>query len=206
MKIMSFNIRQWTRDKDSETDSYWRNRMEAMKMMLLSNNPDIICFQEFLAPVGKYVPDKYKRVGISVSHPIYIRKNLEAKKHRFAIFWEACTVSGIRIINVHTRWEDNILQNTINHVNKQLTGCDIACGDWNNSLSEIKKRGLKMSSARQLLGIQEVDTFVNFKKPESHGAIDHFFVNGIRPYGYEMITCGYGVDRISDHNPIILII
>lgn len=199
-------MRQWTRDTDKSSPYYWRTRMEAMRRMLITLNPDVICFQEFLAPVGKYVPDCYKRVGLSVSHPIYIRKGMTAKKHKFSVFWEACTIDSIRIFNVHTRWERNILDCTVKDLNGMLTGRDIACGDFNNPLYTIKASGLKMYSAKEILKVPEEDTFQNFAHPESYGAIDHFFVNNVEPWRYEMVTCGYGVARMSDHWPIMLTI
>ena len=67
-----------------------------------SDDPDVICLQEVLPPAGRYVPEGYKRVGVGVSHPIYVRDSMKASKHSFAIFWEACNVEGIRIINVHS--------------------------------------------------------------------------------------------------------
>ena len=205
MRILSFNVREWTRDTDEESDTYWKKRMDAMSRMISDVSPDIICFQEVLPPVGRYVPDGYKSVGISVSHPIYIRKGLKATKHRFSIFWEACTVEGIRIINVHSRWESRIVSGTVEQVNSQLTGRDVACGDWNTSLTRITQAELEMKSVRVMLDIPEDDTFINFTKPEkSHGAIDHFFVNGVTPLSYMMITDGYGCSKISDHFPIVL--
>ncbi|MBQ8062050.1 MAG: endonuclease/exonuclease/phosphatase family protein [Bacteroidales bacterium] len=205
LTILSFNVREWTRDTDeSRQDTYWKRRMEAMERMIRDVDPDIICLQEVLPPVGRYVPEGYKSSGLSVSHPIYIRKSLKSSGHRFSIFWEACTVSGIRIINVHSRWEAKIVARTVEQVNAQLTGKDVACGDWNTFLKNLTGAGLKMESARSILGIEEEDTFANFTKPESHGAIDHFFVNGLTPLSYRMITDGYGVAKISDHYPIVL--
>ena len=205
LSILSFNIREWTRDRDKSSDTYWKKRMEAMERMINDIDPDIICLQEVLPPAGRYIPDNYKRVGLSVSHPIYVKKTLKASKHRFSIFWEACTVNGIRIINVHSRWEKNIVERTVSQVNGQLTGVDVACGDWNTFLNNINDAGLNMQSARTILDIPEEDTFTNFSRPEqSHGAIDHFFVNGVTPLSYNMITEGYGVPRISDHYPILL--
>ena len=205
MSILSFNIREWTRDRDKGSDTYWKRRMEAMEKMIQEIDPDIICLQEVLPPAGRYIPDNYRRVGLSISHPIYIKKPLKASRHRFAIFWDACTVGGMRIINVHSRWERNVVERTVTQVNGQLTGIDVACGDWNTSLKILQDTGLKMDSARTILGIPETDTFINFSRPEkSHGAIDHFFVNGLTPLSYEMITEGYGVPRISDHYPILL--
>ena len=73
-----------------------------------------------------------------------------------------------------------------------------------NSLRSLKEAGLNMSSAREMLGVPEVDTFANFTRAESHGAIDHFFVDGLTPVSYMMVTDGYGCTRISDHFPIVL--
>ena len=205
MKVLSFNVREWTRDTDSNSPAYWKKRMGAMEMMVKDLDPDVICLQEVLPPAGRYIPDNYRRVGLSVSHPIYVKKPLKASRHRFSIFWDACTVNGTRVVNVHSRWEKKIVARTVNQVNRQLTGCDIACGDWNTSLRNIQEAGLKMESARSMLGIPEDDTFINFSRPEeSHGAIDHFFVNGLTPLSYAMITDGYGVPRMSDHYPIVL--
>lgn len=205
MTILSFNMRQWTRDTDSSQPSFWRNRMEAMEKMIEDVNPDVICFQEFMAPVGRYVPKAYSRVGITASHPIYVRKGLNVTDHSVAIYHESCDVDGVCIINVHSRWESEVLEKTVRQVEAKLTGCDVACGDWNNGLATIQKHELKMKSARALLGIDESqDTFANFKRPDkSHGAIDHFFVRGVKPVEYRMITEDYGT-KISDHYPIVL--
>ena len=204
LRVLSFNIREWTRDRDESGEYFWRRRMEAMRRMIEDVDPDVICLQEVLPPAGNYVPDGYRRVGVGVSHPIYVRDTMKASRHSFSIFWEACTVSGIRIVNVHSRWEKEIVERTVRQVNGQLTGRDIACGDWNTGLRSIESAGLQMQSARTMLGEPETDTFANFIKAESHGAIDHFFVNGVTPVSYRMITDGYGVGRMSDHWPIVL--
>lgn len=204
LRILSFNIREWTRDRDKDGEHFWRKRMEAMRRMIEDVDPDVICLQEVLPPAGQYVPEGYRRVGVGVSHPIFVRKTMKASKHSFAIFWEACTVEGVRVVNVHSRWEQEIVERTVRQVNGQLTGRDVACGDWNTRLRSIESAGLRMLSARVLLGVTEADTFANFTKAESHGPIDHFFVNGVTPLTYRMITDGYGVDRISDHWPIVL--
>ena len=203
--ILSFNVREWTRDTDESQDTYWKRRMEAMEKMIGDVNPDIICLQEVLPPVGRYIPDEYRTAGVSVSHPIYVRKGLKVSKHRFSIFWESCIVQGVKIINVHSRWESKIVARTVSQVNSLLTGRDVACGDWNTSLTSIKNAGLQMDSAREILGIAEEDTFANFTRPDkSHGAIDHYFVKGVSPTSYRMITEGYGVSKMSDHFPIVL--
>ena len=206
LRILSFNMRTWTRDMDSSSPDYWRTRMAAMERMIEDVDPDIICFQEFLFPVGQYVPRAYKRVsGINISHPIFVRRSMRYRDHSLNIRWEACTVEGIRVINVHSHWDSEIFQRSVDQINAQLSGCDIACGDWNKGLAAVQGAGLQMQSARVLLGEPEVDTLANFTRPqESHGPIDHFFVNGLTPVVYRMITDGYGCERMSDHFPIVL--
>ncbi len=206
LRLLSFNVRTWTRDRDAESDVYWRTRMAAMERMIEDVKPDVICFQEMLFPATRYVPRAYKRVsGVNISHPIFVRKSLKYKNHRLAIRWEACTVEGVRIINVHSHWKKDIMKQMVEQVNAQLTGCDVACGDWNVGLASLKKAGLQMQSARVLLGIPEEDTFFNFTRPEkSHGPIDHFFLTGLTPLSYQMITDGYGCSKMSDHYPIVL--
>ena len=206
LRVLSFNVRTWTRDRDSDSDVFWRTRMEAMERMIKDVDPDVICFQEMLFPATRYVPDGYKRVSVlNISHPIFIRKGMTARNHERAVRWEACTVDGVRIINVHSSWDGEITQRTVEQVNAQLTGCDVACGDWNVRLSALQKAGLQMESARVILGVPEDDTFANFKRPtESHGPIDHFFVRGLKPVAYRMITDTYGCTKMSDHYPILL--
>lgn len=206
LRILSFNVRIWTRDRDADSPVYWRTRMAAMERMIVDVDPDVICFQEMLFPATRYVPRGYRRVsGINITHPIFVRKGLKYQHHSMALHWDACTVEGIRILSVHSDWDKEIMQRVVEQVNAQLTGCTVACGDWNAGLKALKKAGLQMQSARVLLGIPEEDTFVNFKRPDkSHGAIDHFFLEGLTPLHYRMITDGYGCSKMSDHSPILL--
>ena len=180
--------------------------MAAMERMIVDVDPDVICFQEMLFPATRYVPDGYKRVsGVNISHPIFVRKSLKYSGHSNSIYWEACVVEGIRIINVHSRWEKDVRDRVVGQVNSRLSGRDLACGDWKVSLASLQKAGLRMTSARVTLGVPEEDTFANFNRPrDSHGAIDHFFLNGLTPVSYRMITDGYGCSKISDHYPIVL--
>lgn len=208
LRVLSFNVRTWTRDMDSSSEVYWRTRMAAMERMVKDVDPDVICFQEMLFPATRYVPEGYQRVsGINISHPIFFRKGLKYNGHSNSIYWEACVINGIRFINVHSRWEKEVMDRVVRQVNAQLTGCDLACGDWNVTLKSLQNAGLNMTSARVELGVPEEDTFANFNRPrESHGAIDHFFLNGLTPVSYRMITDGYGCSKISDHYPIVLVI
>ena len=206
LRILSFNVRTWTRDRDADSDVFWRTRMAAMERMIEDLDPDVLCFQEMLFPATRYVPDGYRRVGaVNISHPIFVRKGLRVRDTELAMRWQACTVEGVRIINVHSSWDREITQRTVEQVNAQLTGRDVACGDWNVGLASLQNAGLQMESVRVMLGLPEEDTFANFKRPaESHGPIDHFFVRGLAPLSYRLVTESYGCSKMSDHYPMLL--
>ena len=206
LRILSFNVRTWTRDRDADSDVFWRTRMAAMERMIEDLDPDVLCFQEMLFPATRYVPDGYRRIGaVNISHPIFVRKGLKVRNTELSLRWQACTVNGVHIINVHSSWDSEITQRTVEQVNAQLTGCDVACGDWNVGLASLQNAGLQMESVRVMLGLPEEDTFANFKRPaESHGPIDHFFVRGVEPLSYRLVTDTYGCTKMSDHYPLLL--
>lgn len=212
-RILSLNVRQWTRDTDCKSPYYWKKRMSAMKKMIEDKNPDIICFQEMMVPAESYIPDGYKRVGLTVSHPIYIRKAYKASKHKFNVHQECAIITSaersVQIINVHSHWDDDILEKNLRNIEKMLdlNQKNVICGDFNNDLEKIKRfGGIKYTkSARELLGIGEDEyTFENFDNPDHKFVIDHFFVRNLIPQNYELIKDGYGAERISDHYPILL--
>lgn len=206
MKILSLNCRNWNRDTDKTSSAYWKDRMEAMSRMIRDKQPDIICFQEMIAPMGQYVPDGWKRVGISVSHHIYVRKGLKAKNHKFCIHFEQTDIEGIRIFCVHGKWTDKVTDELCDDLSKNVrnVGKAVAMGDFNVPVAALNARNLP-TTARQKLGMLEVDTFHHFSK-DQHGEIDHAILWGLIPAAYEVITDGYGVPRISDHWPILLTI
>lgn len=97
-------------------------------------------------PATRYVPRGYRRVSwMNISHPIYVRKGLKARDRAVSMRWNACTVAGIRIISIHSSWEKEIMDRTVEQVNAQLTGRDVACGDWNVGLAALNKAGCRCS-------------------------------------------------------------
>jgi endonuclease/exonuclease/phosphatase family metal-dependent hydrolase len=195
---MSFNVRVWTRDRDKKSPYYWKTRMEKMKQMITIVNPDIICFQELSFPANLYVPKEYKRVGLSISHPIYIRKNMSFTKHTFNIHMDSAIVRGYLIINVHSHWNKKILKRNCKQIEKFAKHRIevIVCGDFNN-----KELDINLPSFTHVSFDHNIDTFVNFKRPlESHGVIDHFYSKNV-PLSSVKVLYGYG--EISDHRPII---
>lgn len=210
MKILSFNVRQWTRDTDSDSPYFWKKRMEAINKMIKDLNPDILCLQEMLTPAGQYIPDEYKRVGVTVSHPIYIKDTMDSSKHSFQIYLDSAIIDNkFQVINVHSRWEEDIIEKTLRQIEKKMsndTSCIVA-GDFNNDLETINKfKGIKNTmSVRTLLNADENEyTFEHFTKDYQKFAVDHFFIKGIIPISYKRITDTYGVKRLSDHYPILM--
>ena len=202
MKILSFNARVWTRDtKSDEGGRYWKNRMRKMRDMINDLQPDVICFQELMFPANLYIPKNYKRINISFQHPIYVPKNIKTKKHKFRIHMDAVTINDIiRIICVHSHWNQKILKRNCEQIEKDFTHSGarfaVACGDFNNS-----KHAINLDGFKRIPFENETDTFINWNRPQaSHGIIDHFFVFGLD--GEARIVTEYGV--ISDHFPILL--
>ena len=217
LTIMSFNAGIWTRNICKNKPFYWVERMKAMKRMIEKEKPDIICFQEMLFPATTYIPKDYKSAGLSITHPIYYRKDLNIKPygHKFLYNMDRVLfdINGktFQIISVHSHWDiEKITKNCRqiqDFVDNGKEYHTVACGDFNNTLYDIEKINvLKMKSSRAVLGIgEDVDTFIHFYKPnESHAAIDHFFQENTKSVSYHMISDNYGCDRMSDHFPIIL--
>ncbi len=208
MKVISFNLRNWNRDKDKSFSTYWKTRLNSIVKMVKKENPDVLCLQEALPRmVRKIKRAGYKQVGFGISHVILIKKTIFAKNHHFRVFYEWCDIQGTRIINVHSRWETAIIKRVVAKISKLAEGRKaIACGDFNTSYAKLVNLGIGLIHARTELGLELKDTFMNFKNPSSHGEIDHFFINQITPKEFSIVTDNYGCERMSDHYPIILTI
>lgn len=203
---MTFNVREWTRDRDKTSPYYWRTRLTSICRCVLDTDPDIICVQEcwprMLRPLKRL---GYKTSGLSFHHTILTRKTMRGSGHRWRIFYDWLDVDGLRVINVHSRWERKVAEYVIKKVGKLAKGRKaVACGDFNVPLSTIKDIGLDMSHARSTLGLPQKDTFQNFTKVNSYGEIDHFFLSKVGFDNYKIITASYGCERMSDHYPVIL--
>jgi len=214
MKIMTFNVGIWTRNIRRSDPNWWKPRYKAMRDFIANERPDIICLQEALFPTDIYLkPKGYKFAGFSITHPIFVRKSAKVTYHRFGIHHEIAVVDGMTVINIHSHWDEGILLQDIEFVNKWSNGKTIACGDFNNSFFAIRSGGIAdhLYSARCRMGLPERDTFVNFNNPDSHGEIDHLFFN-YHFFDVKQYRCpqyGYkGEDgeehRMSDHYPVIV--
>lgn len=208
MKILSFNVRAWTRDTDNSSEYYWKTRMSAVGSMIEDTNPDVICFQELVFPANLYIPSGYRRVNLSVSHPIYVRKGIKTSHHKFRVFFDSVNIEQYQIINVHGRWEAKITDRIVNSLLKASQGkSTIICGDFNNGSKDLMDRGFP-ENVRTILGIEHQPTFYHFTKPpipDYDAEVDHFFcLHTIVPKSFRVITENYGCKRMSDHLPILM--
>ena len=209
MRIMSFNVRVWTRDRDETSPDYWKGRLAAILRCVRDKDPDVICLQECLPRMAKAIKGLgYKSAGVSFHHLMLVRKTMRCRRHRWRVFMDWCDVDGLRIINVHSRWEGRVVNDVVDDLTRLAAGkVAIACGDFNTTAAALSQAGLGLRHVRTELGLPERDTFQNFNKKESHGEIDHFYVNRVTPREYTVITDNYGCPgRMSDHYPIMLTI
>ena len=204
MRIMSFNVREWTRDRDKTSPCYWRVRLDSICRCVRDTDPDIICLQECWPRMARAI----RRLGYKghgFHHLILTRRTMRTKGHRWRIFFDWLEVDNTRIVNVHSRWERKVAEKVIPQIARLCAGRKaVACGDFNVTLKTIEDIGLGLTHVRSFLKYAPLDTFQNFTKPQSHGEIDHFFVNLIKPETFRIVKDNYGCRRMSDHYPIIM--
>ena len=207
-KILSLNIRIWTRDTKRQSEHWWVARYRKIHDYIKEQNPDIICLQEVWWP-AKYVLRLsrlgYKKTGWGFSHPIYVRKGAKVSKRAVSVFSTMAIVDKVQYFSVHAHWEEKLFQRAMRWILDRWLALPhnrcIAAGDFNRSDIISISSAVVLDSVRQELGLKAKDTFANYKRPkQSHGEIDHFFVDiQIEPQSYEV-----GPSDLSDHRPIAL--
>ena len=207
-KILSLNIRIWTRDTKRQSEHWWVERYRKIHEYIKEQNPDVICLQEVWWP-AKYVLKLgklgYKKTGWGFSHPIYVRKSAKVSKRAVSVFSTGAIVDEVQYFSVHCRWEEKLFQKAMRWILDRWLALPhnrcIAAGDFNRSDIISISSAVVLDSVRQELGLKAKDTFANYKRPkQSHGEIDHFFVDiQIEPQSYEV-----GPSDLSDHRPIIM--
>lgn len=212
-RILSLNIRMWTRDCKKSGGHYWKNRYKAIRTYIRNEDPAIICLQEVWFPAGLVLQLGklgYKKTGFGFTHPIYVRKHFEVKKCRTSYYVTAAVVNYIHVFSVHAHWDSSRFAKAMAWIRRKVEqssslamGKVVCAGDFNTSNIAKIGEALEMSSAREKLGLPAEDTFENYKRPtQSHGEIDHFFYSaGIVPQDYHVYG---GIEDFSDHRPIIM--
>lgn len=205
MKILTFNVRQWSRDLNKKLPTYWITRAKGIKKLIESEDPDIILFQEMTFPMTLYIPKGYKKAtGLSISHHIYCRKNFNVVWSTFKLHYAQAIIKSIpdmpavNVFSVHSHWEEKIYKKVANKIYCNLEGypiVNIAGGDWNTNPKAVKKllRPLVIKSTGKI-------TFQNYEKPEQFDELDYFAISSTLN-----VTDIQMIDKdLSDHKPVII--
>lgn len=202
MKLLSCNVRVWFRDINPKSEHYWRKRMKNLAELIENEKPDVLCLQELWWPASKYVPKNYKRIGISLSHHIYIRQYAHKpifvpQKRIWRLRWRLVQFRvwgyyDCAIVSVHMHWDKKILDRNIKMLNKHILRPEayLLAGDWNNPSDAICLRGG--------VPLPDEPTFRNFDTGKE-AKIDLAFY-----WGLLNVKGRIGPDVGSDHKPIIV--
>lgn len=209
MKILSLNVRQWSRDLNSKAPTYWRKRAKAIKELIEREKPDIILFQELTVPMKWHVlPKGYKRATrFSISHHIYCTNSYLVKEREWHLHWcrallynkWSSGITAFNIFSVHSHWDRKIYTKVSEQIlsnykeNRSSYIITIAGGDWNVDPEVMERRLRPLTLCRT-----HEETFQNWTKPESHGELDYFAYNHCKP------LCRKLDDFVSDHKAVIL--
>lgn len=201
--VLSYNVRQWTRDINPSKPTYWRKRAKEIRALIARENPDIILLQEATWPmVGQCIPEGYKRAtGCSISHHIYCRKEYKVISHEWHMRWCRATIdTGKREVNafsIHTRWEEDIYRKTCTEITSNLIGgmINVAGGDWNNTPDIISPLVDPMQLAKT-----NGTTFLSWEK-KNKAELDYF---ACWPWTGKATLCLPNSFTVSDHLPVIL--
>lgn len=205
MKVLTFNVRNWTRDCNNKKPTFWKNRADDMSRLILNLNPDIIFFQELMWPMSNYVPEAYEKITLMTSHSIWVKKGqfkvMDREWHMrfaFAQVKDKETKQLYNLFSVHTHWDESILNNTLESIKERIDYgiINIAGGDWNNEFSEIRDKFILNAI---------VPTGITFKNWETGktATLDYF---GTEPRMPEAVLQIINRPNLSDHYPVLLTI
>jgi len=207
MKIYCHNVRVWTRDRDKSSEWYWKARMSRISDLIAAEQYDILCLQELSFPANLRLPGGYRRLCPSISHPIYVRKGIKTRRHRFHTRWDECEVKvgeeWMLLINVHLHWKESIFTRSIEAIRDRIDTAIaegqgfVACGDWNVGRDILEDE----FNYKAYVFPWDSYTFKN-SNTGKEGKID-FFVANYADIWENDIYIGDAV--LSDHRPIRLI-
>ena len=180
--------------------------MSRISDLIAAGQYDVLCLQELSFPANLRLPKGYRRVCPSISHPIYVKKGIKTRRHRFHLRWDECEIKMGEgwwlLINVHLHWKERIFTRSIEKIRDRIDDaiaagqCFIACGDWNVG------RDILESEFNYKAYVFPWDSYT-FKNSNTgkEGKIDFFVVNYADMWEPELFI---GDAVLSDHRPIRL--
>ena len=225
--IMSFNIRA---DLPKDIEHNWNNRKEAILRMIADVKPAIICMQEVMPHMYKYLKanlsniynctdlnvkwfnsgkvifyDK-KRYLLSNSTEIYLPTNNEDKEKRTILettFFNNHTHKYFKVFNVHLSAYSKLLrEQSMTIIYNRL----FAFSEFNKYICGDFNCNSTSTEFKKLRNNYHISpnterTFNHFDNTVAH--LDYIISNRYIE-GYKVINKDYGVPYISDHYPIIV--
>ena len=247
--IITFNIR---RDSPNDGENNWEYRKDAIINMILDKKPSIICMQECMPHMWKYLCNTLKFYYGEYSVDAFNKKSLLDSKlvisegigilfdiDKYIVFdqgyiklhkgfgfdtkyYRVCQYMGFRslvtnekfyVFNTHFEHKTRdarynaceLIHNKIQEICKDFPV--YICGDfnaepeWLNNLGPLTEN-YKVSTDKCIN--RKVGTSPNYGKRTDGVNIDFCYYKNTEIKSSEIITDGYGIKYLSDHNPVII--
>lgn len=205
--VLSYNIRQWTRDTNPSKPTYWRKRAKEIRALIERENPDIILLQEATFPmVGLCIPKGYKRAtGCSISHHVFVKDgfaDIEGRSwhlHYAEVRLRTADARRFTVVSVHSTWNEKANKDTCEAIFKLSRNRQyalVAGGDWNNdpNLEREELYPLQVTDTAQT-------TFKNWKTGITAN-LDFFALSEWAKAEAKVVAkSSFGM---SDHLPVVL--
>lgn len=227
LKILSLNVRVWTKCLDPfKWNEFILPRLIRMRRLFHREDPDIICLQERMYPLGKFLLGlrKYTEYGDKDCRlPIFVKNNIKGSRvdifnfvsfggkdadngHGISIFQfvalDAPYPLVLNIQNCHYSWETDKLKGELYYGFYDGT---IFCGDMNTDRQKFLSNLRQYTSLGGPIVLYDKTpvgpTYISYDEPIKYrGDIDQFGFIGKLPPKAEVTILP---DKVSDHFPIL---
>ena len=221
-RIISLNVRLWTKENNPFKPHFWLWRTFKQAGLFRRENPDIICLQEVEKPVGRFLLGlwNYKGFAIDTRIPIFVKKsflkqfttyrcvsvcgNADTNGHGIATLSLYRTYEKpLHIQNCHYSWQTEEVKDEM-----EFGFCEntIFCGDMNTDINRFidnLKEYADLNDSNFVIypKTPEGPTYISYGEPLKYrGDIDQFGYVGFNPPKAEVVVLP---DRVSDHFPIL---
>lgn len=147
-----------------------------------------------------WIPWRYRRVGFSASHHIYVRKGVKAYPIGWSIFHNEAMVDGVLISNVHGTWKSKWMDKVWPKLNRihHSQGPSLIVGDFNQREPTVNQ--WLGYTVRQDCHMPLLDTFAHNFIGDRYTP-DHAVSNNLNIKEFYVIDTGF---NFSDHEPLLL--